>query len=114
MVLIACCLRWMVDWGLMGSRRWYDRISAAHCLIAAPSRAMCAGTNCTSIAPSPAQPRPAASDRPRAGRRGQRRRSCVLEQRDDLGLGLAAGKEDHPLAARLVRVGAEHGGHEGV
>ena len=40
----------------------------------------------------------------------------MLERRDDLGLGLglAAGKEDHPLAVRLVRVGAEHGGHQGV
>ena len=37
----------------------------------------------------------------------------VLEQRHDLrlGLGVVAGQEDHPLAARLVGVGAEHGGH---
>jgi len=40
----------------------------------------------------------------------------VLEQCRDLrlGLGVVTGQEDHPLAARLVWVGAEYGGREGV
>src|SRR5450755_2244959 len=104
MVLIACCLRWMVDWGLMGSRRWYACSAAAHCLIAAPSRAMRAGTNCTTVLP-----RQRSTDLLHLGALAQAaevsdEEAGVLEQRDDLGLGLAAGKEDHPLAARLVRV----------
>jgi hypothetical protein len=77
---------------------------------------MCAGTNCTTVLP-----RQRSTDLLHLAALAQAaevsdEEAGVLEQRDDLGLGLGvvAGQEDHPLAARLVWVGAEHGGHEGV
>ena len=77
---------------------------------------MCAGTNCTTVLP-----RQRSTDLLHLAALAQAaevsdEEAGVPEQRDDLGLGLglAGGVEDHPLAARMVRVGAEHGSHRGV